>query len=112
MTTASDPIVIRIAEADSRRRMRFRTAFALTWIVMVGGFIVWLFTIDRFDPAFILEQGPYILWGAPLTVIDLLTSIVFAVGFALMGAMGRISRRTRSSTRWRASTCPPCVARR
>jgi len=92
MTTASDPIVTEIAEADSRRRMRFRTAFALTWLVMVGGFIVWLFTIDRFDPEFILEQGPYILWGAPLTILISLTSIVLAVGFALIGAMGRISR--------------------
>lgn len=92
MTTASDPIVTEIAEADSRRRMRFRTAFALTWLVMVGGFIVWLFTIDRFDPEFILDQGPYILWGAPLTIIISLTSIVLAVGFALIGAMGRISR--------------------
>jgi len=92
VTASNDPIVAQIAEADSRRRMRFRTAFALTWAVMLGGFILWLFSIDRFDPEFILDQGPYTLWGAPLTIIISLSSIVLAVAFALIGAMGRISK--------------------
>ena len=59
--------------------------------MLLGAFVLWLFTIDRFEPQFILEQGPFILWGAPLTIIISLTSIVLAVGFALIGSMGRIS---------------------
>jgi polar amino acid transport system permease protein len=92
MTASADPIVVEIAQADARRRLGFRTAFALTWLVMLGAFVLWLLSIDRFDPEFILEQGPYILWGAPLTIIISLTSIGLAVVFALLGAMGRISR--------------------
>ncbi len=92
MNASPDPIVAQIAEADARRRLSFRTAFAITWAVMIGGFSLWLFSIDRFDPEFILEQGPYILWGAPLTIIISLTSIALAILFAMLGALGRISR--------------------
>lgn len=91
MTVSSDPIVAEIAASDSRRRLGFRAAFAITWIVLLGAFVLWLLSIDRFDPEFIIEQAPYILLGAPLTVFISFTSIIFAVLFALVGAMGRIS---------------------
>jgi polar amino acid transport system permease protein len=92
MTAATDPIVGQIARADSRRRLRFRTVFAITWIVIIGAFLLWLLSIDRFDPEFIGQQMPYILGGAPLTVIISIISIGLAIVLALVGAMGRLSK--------------------
>jgi polar amino acid transport system permease protein len=88
-----DPIVAQIAAADSRHRLRFRTAFAITWIVLIGGFTLWLVSIDRFDFPFIAEQGLYILGGAPLTIFISVASIIGAIALALFGALGRISKR-------------------
>jgi polar amino acid transport system permease protein len=88
---ATAPIVGQIAAADSRRRMRFRTAFAITWIVLIGGFTLWLIAVDKFDIEFIRIWAPFILGGAPLTVIISVLSIILAIGFAVLGAMGRIS---------------------
>ena len=59
MTTTTDPIVAQIAAADSRRRLSFRVTFVLTWIVLIGVFVVWLLTLPEnpvtgrkpFDPA-------------------------------------------------------------
>jgi polar amino acid transport system permease protein len=87
-----DPIVGRIAAARAHRRLRFRTAFAITWIVLIGGFTLWLVSIDRFDFPFISEQALYILGGAPLTIFISVTSIAVAIVFALIGAFGRISK--------------------
>jgi polar amino acid transport system permease protein len=87
-----DPIIGQIADARARRRLRFRTAFAITWIVLIGGFTLWLVSIDRFDFIFISEQALYILAGAPLTVFISVASICVAIGFALIGALGRISK--------------------
>jgi polar amino acid transport system permease protein len=92
MTASHDPIVARILEADARRRLRFRAIFALTWAVAIGAFILWLLSIPRFDPEFIREQMPYVLAGAPLTVLISVASIALAIVFALIGAIGRISR--------------------
>jgi polar amino acid transport system permease protein len=88
----SAPIVGQISQANTRRRLRFRAAFAITWIVLIGGFTLWLVSIDRFDFAFISEKAPYILGGAPLTIFISVFSITLAIGLALLGAMGRISR--------------------
>jgi polar amino acid transport system permease protein len=90
-TASTDPIVAQIAAADSRRRLRFRTVFAITWAVLLGGFVFWLLTIERFDPAFIVEQAPYILGGAPITVVVSIASVALAVVLALLGAIGRLS---------------------
>lgn len=91
MSAAADPIVGRIAAADARRRLRFRIVFAVTWAVCIGAFVLWLLSIDRFDPAFIGKQMPYILGGAPLTVFISLVSILLAIGLAVLGALGRLS---------------------
>jgi len=84
-------IVGEVAAAESRRRLRFRTAFAITWVVLIGGFVLWLVAVDKFDIEFITTWGPFILGGAPLTVVISVASIALAVPFALVGAMGRIS---------------------
>jgi polar amino acid transport system permease protein len=97
LSPVDDPIVAQVAQADSQRRLRFRTVFVLTWIVLVGGFFVWLLTLPEqggrkpFDPEFILEQLPYMLAGVPMTVVVSVASIIFAVLLALIGALGRLS---------------------
>ena len=92
MTARTDPIVARIVRADERRRLRFRAIFAITWAVVIGAFMLWLLNINRFDPAFIAKQMPYILGGAPLTILISIASISLAVVLAVLGALGRLSR--------------------
>jgi polar amino acid transport system permease protein len=90
---SDDRIVDEIAAAAQRRRLRFTVTFAVTWVVIIGGFTLWLVSLDRFDFAFIFAEAPYILAGAPLTVFISVLSILLAIVLALIGAMGRISRR-------------------
>lgn len=99
MTAATDPIVAQIAAADSRRRLSFRLTFVLTWVVLLGAFILWLLTLPEnsltgrkpFDPEFILDKLPFLLAGVPMTVMVSIASIVLAVVLALLGALGRLS---------------------
>jgi len=99
MTAATDPIVAEIAAADSRRRLSFRVTFILTWVVLLGAFVIWLLTLPEnsltgrkpFDPEFILEKLPFLLAGVPMTIMVSIASIVFAVLLALIGALGRLS---------------------
>jgi polar amino acid transport system permease protein len=86
------PIVAQIEAADSRRKWRARGIFAATWFVLVGGLVAILIAIGAFDMDFLQTWGRFILGGAWLTVFISVTSIVFAVIFALLGSMGRISK--------------------
>lgn len=85
-------IVARIAQARARGRFRFRVIFFLTWIVLVGGLVVALARSGKVDPSFIGTWGPAILGGVPITLFVSVMSIIFAVVFALLGALGRLSR--------------------
>ncbi len=60
-------------------------------MVLLGLFVFWLLSGDRLDTDFIRKQAPVIIAAAPLTVFISLSSIVLAIGFALLGALGRIS---------------------
>jgi len=86
-----DAIVRDIADADSRRRLRFRAVFVATWVVVVGGFVLALVAAGSFDVPFLVEWAPFILGGVPLTVFIAVTSILLALPFAVLGAIGRIS---------------------
>jgi polar amino acid transport system permease protein len=86
-----DPIVQTIADADSRRRLRFRVLFITTWIVLVGGFVLALVAAGSFDVAFLAVWAPFILGGVPLTILIAVTSICLALPLAVLGAIGRIS---------------------
>jgi polar amino acid transport system permease protein len=93
---AGDPssIVALIAEAEARKRRRFRVVFALTWIVLIGGLIVALVAADAIEPAFLLDGPPwwrFILEGSTLVVVISVTAMVVAIIFALLGALGRLS---------------------
>ncbi len=85
-------ILERIDVADRRRLWRFRALFAVTWALLIGGLVATLIYIDAFDTGFLGTWGAFILGGAGLTIVVSLASIMLAIVFALLGAMGRIAR--------------------
>jgi polar amino acid transport system permease protein len=86
-----EAIVRAVAEARGRARLRFRTMFVLTWLILVGGLVVLIGSTGRVDPGFLATWAPFILGGIPITIAVSVTSIVFATIFALFGALGRLS---------------------
>jgi polar amino acid transport system permease protein len=85
-------VLARIDRASRRRRWRFRALFVATWALLIGGLVAVLIYIDAFDGEFLGIWAEFILGGAGLTILVSVLSIVLAVGFALLGAMGRIAR--------------------
>jgi polar amino acid transport system permease protein len=85
-------IIDQIEGAKRAQRFRFRVLFALTWAITVGGLVVALVAARKVDLAFIVQQAPVILSGAPITIFVSVVSITFAVVFAVLGSLGRISR--------------------
>jgi polar amino acid transport system permease protein len=86
-------IVEEIRQARSRARLRFRLIFAFTWFVLVGGLAAAIASTGRVDPEFLAKYLPLFLGGVPVTIVVSVASIVFAVMFAIIGALGRISTR-------------------
>ena len=84
--------VERIARSRARDRLRFRLLFILTWFVLVGGLIVAIALTGRVHPDFMLEWAPFILGGVSITIFVSVLSILFATLFAVVGALGRLSR--------------------
>jgi polar amino acid transport system permease protein len=91
VTQDPDELDRRIAQADRRRRVRFRLSFAGTWLLLVGGLLLAIVTAKRFDPGFLAVWAPYILAGVPLTVFISVASIALALPLATLGALGRLS---------------------
>jgi polar amino acid transport system permease protein len=88
-----DAIVARIAAADARRRLRFRIVFLLTWIVVIGGLVALLVVGGSVDLLWLQPWFGFIVGGVPITIIISVASILLAIVFALLGAMGRISTK-------------------
>jgi polar amino acid transport system permease protein len=86
-----NPIVEAIAAQRRRQTLRFRAIFILTWIIMVGAIVGWLFSAGKIDTEFIGKWGPYILGGVGITVVVAVFSITVAIVFAIFGALGRLS---------------------
>jgi polar amino acid transport system permease protein len=84
--------VERIAAARAREHRRFRLTFIATWIVLVGGLVVAIALTGRVHPDFMLEWAPFIIGGVSITILVSVTSIFFATIFAVIGALGRLSR--------------------
>jgi polar amino acid transport system permease protein len=91
VSDATHPIVAQIADQRRRQRRRFRLIFIVTWLVLVGGLVGSLVYAGKIDFAFISEWAPYILGGITTTIIVAVVSIVFAIAFAILGALGRLS---------------------
>jgi polar amino acid transport system permease protein len=84
--------VEQIALADRRRSLRFRLTFVATWLILVGGFVLFLVAGNIFSADFVATWAPYILGGTTLTIIIAVISIALAIVFAILGALGRLSR--------------------
>ncbi|MEI8333485.1 MAG: amino acid ABC transporter permease [Chloroflexota bacterium] len=87
----SNPIVEAIAAQRRRQTLRFRLTFVLTWIVLVGAIVGWLFSNGKIDVAFLAKWGPYILQGVGITVLVAICSITIAILFAVVGSLCRLS---------------------
>jgi polar amino acid transport system permease protein len=85
-------VVERVAQSRAKARRRFRLEFVATWFVLVGGLVVAIAFTGRVKPAFIYEWGPFILGGVSITIFVSVMSIMFATIFAVIGALGRLSR--------------------
>jgi polar amino acid transport system permease protein len=86
-------VVERIARSRSRDRRRFRLAFIVTWIVLVGGLVLAIASTDKVKADFMAEWAPFILGGVSITIFVSLFSIIFATMFAVVGALGRLSTK-------------------
>lgn len=88
-----NPIVAAIAAQRRRHTRNSRLVFVATWIVLVGGLVGSLVAADKIDFAFMGEWASYILAGIWTTIYVSVTSIVLAIAFAVVGALGRLSGR-------------------
>ena len=70
----------------------YRTRLALVYAAIAALFL-WVAASFGFDTQFMLEWLPYLAKGVPLTLIISIASIALAVVLALVGALGRLSRR-------------------
>jgi polar amino acid transport system permease protein len=85
-------IVAAIASARTKARLQFRLLFVLTWLILVGGLVLLIGSTGRVDSQFLAEWGPFILGGVPITIVVSVFAIAFATMFAVLGALGRLSR--------------------
>jgi polar amino acid transport system permease protein len=88
-----DPIVDAIARQRRRNTLRFRLIFAATWLVLIALIVGGLFAAGKIDTAFLAQWAPYILGGIGITIFVSVVSIVFAIVFAILGALGRMATR-------------------
>ncbi|MGH2391886.1 MAG: amino acid ABC transporter permease [Candidatus Limnocylindria bacterium] len=91
---ARPSIVEQIERADAVARRWFRAQFALVWVVILAALFLGFAATGNLDAAFISEWAPYILGGAGITILVSVLSIVLATVLALIGALGRLSRRS------------------
>jgi polar amino acid transport system permease protein len=71
-------------------RVPFRVRLGLVY-ALIAAISVWLVYLFQFDWSFILQWGPFLLRGVPLTLIICAGGIALAVPLALLGALGRLS---------------------
>jgi polar amino acid transport system permease protein len=84
-------VVEQIAASRARDRRRFRLAFIATWVLLVGALAFAIAQTGQVHLDFMLEWAPFIMGGIPVTIFVSVMSIIFAVMFAVVGALGRLS---------------------
>ena len=96
-----EEIVQAIAASRAKARLRFRTLFVLTWLILVGGLVLAILSTGRIDGAFLQRLGAVHPGAASRSRSSCrCVSITFATVFAIIGALGRLSR-TRPDLRHR-----------
>jgi His/Glu/Gln/Arg/opine family amino acid ABC transporter permease subunit len=106
-----------MADAARRRKIRFRIVFAATWAVLIGSLVAVLALGGNVDLKFLTEGPPWWRWilgdieittegiagvaigplrfivsGAFATIIISVFAITLAIGLALLGSVGRLSK--------------------
>lgn len=82
-----------ILAADAQRSKRWKLAFVATWIVIFAVLIAFLTLVVGIDDALITQYFVYIVGGGiGITLLISFFSIFLAIGFATLGALGRLSR--------------------
>ena len=67
-------------------------AFIADWLILVGGLVVAIAATGRVHTDFMLKWAPFIVGGVSITLFVSVASIVLATLFAVLGALGRLSR--------------------
>jgi polar amino acid transport system permease protein len=81
-----------ILDADRQRGKRWRLAFIATWVVIFAVLSAFLVLVVGIDEALITEYFVYIVGGGiGITLLISFFSIFLAIGFATLGALGRLS---------------------
>ena len=89
----AEPLLLqRIRTAERSASRSFRVQFAIIWFLIIVALAVVIYLTGAFELAFVQEWGPFILGGTVLTIVVCVASISFAIVFALIGALGRLSR--------------------
>lgn len=88
-----DPIVDAIANQRRRNTLRFRLIFVTTWLFLIGMLVGGLSAAGKIDVEFLGTWAPYILGGITITIFVSFVSIIVAIAFAIVGALGRLSSR-------------------
>ena len=113
------PIVQQIVNADRARKRRSRVIFAATWAVIVGGIVAILALGGAINLEFLNEGPPwwrfilgevsvttdgiagiaigplkFVVSGAFATILISVVAIIMAIGFALLGSIGRLSKNS------------------
>jgi polar amino acid transport system permease protein len=87
------PVVVAIEDARRRQSTSFRVRFLLTWAVIVTAVVLLVVVGAHTNPKFdLIEWLPFIIGGVWMTLFLSITSIIFAVILAMLGALGRLSR--------------------
>ena len=113
------PIVQQIVNADRARKRRSRVIFAATWAAIVGGIVAILALGGAINLEFLNEGPPwwrfilgevsvttdgiagiaigplkFVISGAFATILISVVAITLAIGFALLGSIGRLSKNS------------------
>ncbi|MEP6638553.1 MAG: amino acid ABC transporter permease [Chloroflexota bacterium] len=91
-TEIEPPILDQIRAAQRGARSSFRLRFIITWAVILGAIGVAIVATGNANLDFAREWTGYILGGAGLTILISAVSITLATIFAIIGALGRLSR--------------------
>jgi polar amino acid transport system permease protein len=90
---APERVVELVRQAQAGNLLRFRLVFIATWLSIIGVLGALFVFQGRFNFDFLAANAPYILAAVPITIVIAVASILLAIVFALMGALGRLSRR-------------------
>ncbi|MFH1474845.1 MAG: amino acid ABC transporter permease [Chloroflexota bacterium] len=82
----------RILETERRRAAFWRTEFLAVWLVILAGLVAFVMITVKLDANFLTSVIPFILGGAPVTILVSACSIALAIVLAGLGALGRLSR--------------------